>query len=66
MRGKAPAGAVVTGVVWITPAYAGKSLTTMNEGDLVPGSPPRMRGKVVHALGYRLLKGITPAYAGKS
>ena len=29
------------------------------------GSPPRMRGKVVHRPGRRLRLGITPAYAGK-
>ena len=30
------------------------------------GSPPRMRGKVLAALGAAHLGGITPAYAGKS
>ena len=30
------------------------------------GSPPRVRGKVVHRPGRRLRLGITPAYAGKS
>ena len=30
------------------------------------GSPPRMRGKVVHFFGAHLPDGITPAYAGKS
>ena len=29
------------------------------------GSPPRMRGKVIHALCYCAQCGITPAYAGK-
>ena len=30
------------------------------------GSPPRMRGKVIHSLCDRPQRGITPAYAGKS
>ena len=30
------------------------------------GLPPRMRGKVIHALCNRAQRGITPAYAGKS
>ena len=29
------------------------------------GSPPRMRGKVIHSLCDRPQRGITPAYAGK-
>ena len=32
----------------------------------VPGSPPRMRGKVRGAHHIIILAGITPAYAGKS
>ena len=34
--------------------------------DLVPGSPPRMRGKVWYCLRDLDLTGITPAHAGKS
>ena len=30
-----------------------------------PGSPPRMRGKVIRGLATRITSGITPAYAGK-
>ena len=33
---------------------------------ITSGSPPHMRGKVVFALGDRLLQRITPAHAGKS
>ncbi len=29
------------------------------------GSPPRMRGKVLHLSDLLILRGITPAYAGK-
>ena len=65
MRGKTVAHAVVCGVVGVTPAYAGKSMSQRSLPLLYLGSPPRMRGKVrllrpeVHELG------ITPAYAGK-
>ena len=38
---------------------------TKNRG-VYRGSPPRMRGKEVDALGFSCGHGITPAYAGKS
>ena len=41
-------------------------MTTFDAGKLIPGSPPRMRGKgYIQNLKGRGLR-ITPAYAGKS
>ena len=48
------------------PRVCGEKKFTFDAGKLIPGSPPRMRGK---ALDLNLLTaslGITPAYAGKS
>ena len=48
------------------PRVCGEKKFTLDAGKLIPGSPPRMRGK---ALDLNLLTaslGITPAYAGKS
>ena len=48
------------------PRVCGEKLTTFDAGKLIPGSPPRMRGKAYPPpCSYGLL-GITPAYAGKS
>ena len=51
---------------FVSPAYAGKSHSYLNSTFLNLGSPPRMRGKVIHSLCDRPQRGITPAYAGKS
>ena len=51
---------------WDHPRVCGEKKFTFDAGKLIPGSPPRMRGK---ALDLNLLTaslGITPAYAGKS
>ena len=50
---------------FVSPAYAGKSHSYLNSTFLNLGSPPRMRGKVIHSLCDRPQRGITPAYAGK-
>ena len=48
------------------PRVCGEKLTTFDSGKLIPGSPPRMRGKVVQTVRKEEARGITPAYAGKS
>ena len=50
---------------FVSPAYAGKSHSYLNSTFLNLGSPPRMRGKVIHSLCDRPQRGITPACAGK-
>ena len=48
------------------PRMCGEKKFTFDAGKLIPGSPPRMRGKAAgHRLGL-ILNRITPAYAGKS
>ena len=47
------------------PRVCGEKLTTFDSGKLIPGSPPRMRGKEEDAATKRQAHGITPAYAGK-
>ena len=66
MRGKAPDLSLIRGILWITPAYAGKSEERYCQGCDVIGSPPPMRGKVLDLLEDLCAVGITPAYAGKS
>ena len=47
------------------PRMCGEKKFTFDAGKLIPGSPPRMRGKAAgHRLGL-ILNRITPAYAGK-
>ena len=47
------------------PRVCGEKLTTFDAGKLIPGSPPRMRGKDID-FGFGACRyGITPAYAGK-
>ena len=52
--------------IWDHPRVCGEKKFTFDAGKLIPGSPPRMRGKgrivAVTVAGF----GITPAYAGKS
>ena len=50
----------------ITPAYAGKSITSAMLFLSCLGSPPRMRGKGCASSCTPTMTGITPAYAGKS
>ena len=47
------------------PRVCGEKLGTFTRSDALPGSPPRMRGKVTCRSGLKCLRGITPAYAGK-
>ena len=47
------------------PRVCGEKLTTFDSGKLIPGSPPRMRGKVTHGYSAKPVCRITPAYAGK-
>ena len=54
------------GVVGDHPRVCGEKLTTFDSGKLIPGSPPRMRGKVQLQPWQPTALGITPAYAGKS
>ena len=48
------------------PRVCGEKLTTFDAGKLIPGSPPRVRGKVDSIETGDLVHGITPACAGKS
>ena len=65
MRGKDGVLEVADQLLGITPACAGKSAKPLAMLALMPGSPPRMRGKVVQADPAARSLGITPAYAGK-
>ena len=47
------------------PRVCGEKKLTLNAGKLIPGSPPRMRGKADKDDVSGLDLGITPAYAGK-
>ena len=66
MRGKGTHLSKKRGVVRITPAYAGKSLSVSSRTLSPQGSPPPMRGKVTTVIMYGGNLRITPAYAGKS
>ena len=48
------------------PRVCGEKFTEDNIKTRVPGSPPRMRGKVASLVVHQFSGGITPAYAGKS
>ena len=48
------------------PRVCGEKLTTFDSGKLIPGSPPRVRGKVPSRRSNKAKPGITPACAGKS
>ena len=66
MRGKA-----ADLIVWDTadkdhPRLCGEKRQPEHTGGHLIGSPPPMRGKAVQLDFARPLKGITPAYAGKS
>ena len=47
------------------PRVCGEKSTTRAAGSILPGSPPRMRGKAARAVCDDVAAGITPAYAGK-
>ena len=47
------------------PRMGGEKLTTFDAGKLIPGSPPRRRGKSFALVQTHLPNGITPAWAGK-
>ena len=77
MRGKVPLVTSIAIVMGITPAYAGKRISTFASAVVVSGSPPPMRGKAGKLIRRQSGKGrksrrcnrrgrITPAYAGKS
>ena len=51
---------------WDHPRVCGEKTYSTEVGDVVPGSPPRMRGKVDQDSADVGADGITPAYAGKS
>ena len=65
MRGKESAAAALSGILGITPAYAGKSIASGASLIGMAGSPPPMRGKGMAKGSAALSQGITPAYAGK-
>ena len=47
------------------PRVCGEKISPTDEMEMMEGSPPRMRGKVVNGLKDGDDAGITPAYAGK-
>ena len=65
MRGKVIAEAGHHQIGGITPAYAGKSISSVQTENTQEGSPPRMRGKELRVETCFSHDGITPAYAGK-
>ena len=63
--GKRPAEKKVDPAEANHPRVCGEKAETERTQRGVPGSPPRMRGKVGHDPAVRVLHRITPAYAGK-
>ena len=51
---------------WDHPRVCGEKRPAVDGKRPLRGSPPHVRGKVVHFFGAHLPDGITPAYAGKS
>ena len=51
---------------WDHPRVCGEKILTELRDLYYPGSPPRIRGKVAHDVDFLVVRGITPAYAGKS
>ena len=47
------------------PRLCGEKMTNFIPAIFTLGSPPPMRGKVASIESYKLVDGITPAYAGK-
>ena len=47
------------------PRVCGEELLVLHTSFLIPGSPPRMRGRVNSGAIHEFRSGITPAYAGK-
>ena len=65
MRGKASSSLPFLNGFRITPAYAGKRISSLLMPRISAGSPPRMRGKAHDEKNPCVGCGITPAYAGK-
>ena len=63
--GKRQALVVALFGAWDHPRVCGEKLISINPGDKLIGSPPRVRGKVAAAICSGLYFGITPACAGK-
>ena len=55
----------IVDMLWDHPRVCGEKLAPLARTTCRPGSPPRMRGKVVLSSENPLCRGITPAYAGK-
>ena len=66
MRGKRAVLQAPEQRLGITPAHAGKTTRRAVSRSSRPGSPPRMRGKLVGDLWTEPGRGITPAHAGKT
>ena len=64
-RGKESPRAVLSALLGITPAQAGKRKKGGSPEKSGLGSPPHRRGKVIDSIGIRANAGITPAWAGK-
>ena len=64
--GKSPSASVRSGWTWDHPRVCGEKSASSWRWISKRGSPPRMRGKVLHRSYCRTRRRITPAYAGKS
>ena len=64
--GKRPHILKIHGVLGDHPRVCGEKLANVSTIAEFLGSPPRMRGKGSSYVHNTLIKGITPAYAGKS
>ena len=64
--GKSPPAKRKNPAIWDHPRVCGEKPNRIVWEHWKEGSPPRMRGKEVDALGFSCGHGITPAYAGKS
>ena len=53
-------------ITWDHPRVCGEKARSSSPLYFLPGSPPRMRGKVLLKVSSATVWGITPAYAGKS
>ena len=64
--GKSSTSGASTSAVWDHPRVCGEKRRAAQPPGREAGSPPRMRGKVYVGVVRVVVKGITPAYAGKS
>ena len=64
--GKSVFLALRSAISWDHPRVCGEKAYVPANWGWLKGSPPRMRGKVVRVCMATGLRGITPAYAGKS